>query len=250
MKRKTAFFFIVGVALSIIVTGCKKKEDGNPGTNNTNPTGYVSFGFPDGYGVLVAVKSITYQVVAGFEIPVEVNTATGVFVSSPGASEFIDAGSVSVNGRGLTKQTNNSYVYQDLLNPLNFTTVAWTVSGGTGIPAITYTDDKPWPAFSGFNDLPGSVTKSAGLTVNLSGKISNADSVYLIVAGGDGTFAIKRVAGGASEVALSPGDLNGISAGTGTLQVVPWNYKKEDFESKNFYFILEAAYSKSSVTIN
>lgn len=250
MKRVISYMMIAGVAATFALTGCTKKVNTDPTNNTSTTTNYSSFNFPDSYGVLVAIKSISYQEVAGIQIPIEVNTASATFVSSPGSSTFVDAGNVSLNNKELTKQANNSYVYQDLVNPLSFNSVSWNVSGANGIPLVAYSDNRPWPSFSGFSTLPASVSKSAGITVTLGSAVSNADSVYLIVASGDGKFAIKRAGGNAAEVTLTSADLNEIGTGTGIIQLVPWSFKMEDVESKDFYFVLEAAYSKMNVTIN
>ena len=243
---------VVLLAAIFILSGCDKKDDTTPDNgNNTNTnSNYASFHFQDGSGVLVAIRSTSYQSLGGINIPIEINTATAAFLASPGSSTLLDAGTVSLNSKMLTKNANNSYVYQDLTNPLNFTNINWNVSGGNGIPAINYSDDKPWPSYNGYNALPDVVNKTSGLTVALGNAVSNADSVYVIVAGNDGSYFVKRVGGDASEAMITSADLNGILAGTGLIQVVPWNYDREDYNSKEFYFILEAAYTKMNVTIN
>jgi len=250
MKVKMNYSIIAGIALIVALSGCSKKDNTDPSNTTSTTTNYASFSFENSYGVLVAIKSISYQEAAGIQIPIEVNTASATFVSSPGSSTFIDAGQVTLNTKVLSKETNNSYIYQDLLNPLNFNTVSWSVTGANGIPTIAYSDDKPWPSFNGFTTLPATVTKSAGVTVNLNSAVSNADSVYLILASNDGNFAIKRVSGNAADVTLSASEISGITAGSGMIQLVPWSFKKEDFDSKDFYFVLEAVYSKMNVTIN
>lgn len=242
---------LAGIALTITIAGCKKKEAVDPTNNPGTTNNYTSFDLPESYGVLVAIKSFTYQEVGGFQVPVELKTASATFVSSPGSKSFIDAGQVTLTGKGLTKQSNNAYIYQDLLNPLSFNPVSWTVSGGNGIPMIDYTDNKSWPSFGGYNTLPATVIKTQGLTVSLNSSVSNADSVYLIVASSDGKYAISRTGGNAAEITLSASDLTALTSGTGgMIQVTPWSFDKEDFNSKDFYFILEAVYSKMNITIN
>ncbi len=250
MKRKIIYMMIAGVALMVAISGCKKKDNIDPTTNPTTNTNYTSFSFPDSYGVMVAIKSVSYQEVLGVIIPVYLNTATAAFLSTPGASTFVDAGSVTVNSEPMTRNANNSYVYDKLTTPLTFGDVAWAVAGANGIPAFNYTDNNSWPAFGGYNSLPGTISRATGLTVALGNNVDNADSVYLIVASNDGKYVISRVGGNASEITITAADLSSVSEGGGLLQVVPWRYKKEDFDSKDIYFVLESVYSKTSITIN
>jgi hypothetical protein len=242
--------YVVALA-TVIFSGCKKTEDvtedpttNTPSTSNSTPS------IKDGYGSFAAVHSVSYTTVQGITIPLDVNTAVASFFSAPGSSSMVDAGTVTLNSKTLTKNTNNAYVYQNLTDPLSFSQVSWNVSGSSGVPAISYTDNRSFPDFSGYNSLPSALTKANGLTVSLGGTVSNADSVYVIVSGGD-KYVLKRVAGNASQCTFSASDLSVIANTTmGMIQVAPWNYKKEDFNSKPYYFVLETCYTKQGVTIN
>lgn len=247
MKTRNIFFSII--LISLFLSGCKKTETNEPLTNPTS-SGSISYSFSDGYGVLVAVRSVSYQSVGGFNIPVEVNTATAAFPTSLNTSTFSDAGNVTINLKSLTKNSNNAYVYQNFTEPLTFNQISWNVSGSANVPAISYTENKPIPGYSGFESLPGSISRSAGLTVPLGSAISGADSVYVIVADYNGKRLLKRFAAGTTECSFPATELNGLAAGQGMLQVVPWNYKIEDYKDKNFYFIVESAFTKMNVTIN
>jgi len=243
-------FFAVALA-TVIFSGCDKTEDiiEDPTTNTPN-TGNATPTIKGGYGSFAAVHSVSYTTVQGITIPLDVNTAVSAFYSAPGSSTMVDAGTVTLNSKTLTKNSNNAYVYQNLTDPLSFNQVTWNVSGSGGVPPINYTDDKPFPDFSGYNSLPATLTKANGLTVTLGGTVSNADSVYVIVSGGD-KYVLKRVAGNASQCTFSASDLSIIGNTTfGMIQVAPWSYSQEDFNSKPYYFVLETCYTKQGVTIN
>jgi hypothetical protein len=245
---------LFAVALStLIFSSCEKTEDvvDDKLNNNTNTTTNTSPNLKDGYGMLAAVTSVSYTTVQGITVPVSTNTATAGFFSALGASNMVDAGTVTLNSKTLTKSSNNAYVYDKLTDPLSFSQVTWNVTGSSGVAAINYTDDKPMPDFSGYNTLPATVTKANGLTVALGGSVSNADSVYVIVTGGNNQYVLKRMGGNASQCTFSASDLSVLSnTTTGMIQVAPWNYKKEDFNDKPYYFVLETVYSKIGVTIN
>ena len=253
MKKRNKVFLLAAFAISTVISSCTKDKVEEPvQTPDTAPTANTNFSFSDGHGVLAAVKSVSYTTVAGYSVPVETNTAVAVFSANPGSSAYADAGAVQLNGRELTKQTNNSYVYQDFTNPITFNQVAWTVAGTSAVPSINYTHSKPLPSFSGYSALPAAVTRSNGLTVSLGSAVSGADSVYVILTGNSGSqYLLKRLGGSASQAVFTAAELSGLNAGnTGLLQVVPWNYTTVDFSGKKVYFVNETAYSKIGITIN
>jgi hypothetical protein len=251
MKRIIQNTFLAVALATVIVSGCTKTKDviEDPTTNSPN-TGNGTPTIKDGYGSFAAVHSVSFTTVQGITIPLDVNTAVSAFYSAPGSSSLVDAGTVTLNSKTLTKSSNNAYSYQNLTDPLSFNQVAWSVSGSSGVPAINYTDDRSFPDYSGYNSLPATLTKANGLTVSLGGTISNADSVYVIVSGGD-KYVLKHMAGNASQCTFSASDLSIIgNTPFGMIQVAPWNYKKEDFNNKPYYFVLETVYTKQGVTIN
>ncbi|MFZ4522249.1 MAG: hypothetical protein ACOYNC_11110 [Bacteroidales bacterium] len=249
MKINFRTFLLAGALASVMISGCAKKSDVTPTTTPTTssaPTITIS----DGYGALAAVRSVSYTTVAGMTIPMEVNTAVAVFTTTAGGGTFVDGGTVTLNTKALTKSSNNAYSYQNLTSPLSFSTLAWSVTGSGSVPAISYTDDRPIPDYSGFSSLPATITKSAGVTIALGSDISNADSVYVVVSDYNSHSILKRVSGSASSCTISAAELSGFTAGQGMVQVCPWNLKSEDFSSKKFYFIIESAFTKMGITIN
>jgi len=251
MKNNSVFnILLASLTVLLLLNGCNKKDETTPDNTNTTTSTTPSIEISGSYGTLVAIRTVSYTTVGGFTIPVETNTAVAAFPTAPGSSTFVDAGTVTLNSKSLTRQSNNAYVYQDLLNPLSFSSITWNVSGAGSIPAISYTDDKPVPDYTGYNDLPGSVTRSAGLEIDLSGKVSGADSIYVIVADLNSKYIIRRLAGNAASCSFTAAELNTLAAGTGMLQVVPWNYEREDFSDKDFYFVIESVWSKIGITIN
>jgi hypothetical protein len=251
MKKSLSLSFLAGIIVVTMFSGCAKKSDSTDSTPTSNTPSTQTPSFSDGWGLMAAVTSVSYQVVAGVTIPLFVNTATAAFQASAGSSTYVDAGTVSLNSKTLTKSTNNVYIYNNLTDPLDFSAVNWNVTGAGSIPAITYSDNKPIPDYSGFSTLPGTISRASDLTIALSGTISDADTVYIIISGTDGKFVMKRLAGNAAECKFTTADLSVLSAGTGgIIQVTPWNYKTEDFSDKKFYFVNEKAYTKSGITIN
>jgi len=251
MKNKFRTIIFASAFTSLVISGCDKaKEVVDDNTPDTNTPSAPSITMGDGYGVLAAVRSVSETTVAGITIPLEVNTAVAGFSNALGSNSFVDGGTVTINSKALTKSSNNAYAYQNLTDPLSFGSISWNVTGSSSVPAISYTDDKQIPGYSGYSSLPSTVTRSAGLTISLGSAISGADSIYVVVTDYDSHQLIKRLGGNAAECVIGASELSGFTAGQGMIQVCPWNYKSEDFNSRKFYFVIESAYTKQGITIN
>jgi hypothetical protein len=251
MNRILTRIIALSMIAGVVVTGCSKTSTDVLDTNTpTTSSSTPSPKFNDAAGSMAAVTSVSYQTVAGYTIPVYVNTAVAVFFASPGSSSYVDAGTVSVNSKNFTKQSNNTYLYQNLTDPLTLSsTNAWNVTGSGSVPAISYTYNRNMPAYGDYSSLPGTVTRSAGLTVDLGSSVTDADSVYVVVTSGS-TYIIKHCAGNAGEASFSASELSKLAAtSTGLLQVVPWNYTSSVISGNKYYFVNEAAYTKS-VSVN
>lgn len=241
-------FAIFALSLSIFfLAGCEKDDDPAPDGNNNNG-GEVNAG--DSFGTLVAIRSVTYANAGGNLIPFEFNTATAAFFEAAGSTTLVDAGAVQLNGKTLTKASNNAYTYDNALDPLGLDQVQWEVAGSGDVPAISQTVTKPIPAFTGYENLPASVNKAQGVTISLGASISDADSVLVsVVSVDDGEFAMRTVAGNAASITFSSEDLAGLSSGAGLLQVNPYNITTETISGKKYYFLNQSSYSKTDFII-
>lgn len=243
-SSKALIFFL---ALSAaIFTGCDKDDD-TPDENINNTSN--QFNYDDAFGVFVAIKTVSTQTIGGMTIPVEFNTATAAFMPSAGATNMIDGGDVSLNDKNLKKVQNNAYIYDDVMNPLDFSTVSWTASGKGDVPAINKTVTRGFPAYSAADALPESISKASGFSISLGNKISNADSVIVVV-GSNNKSAYKIVAGNAGIISFSSADLTNVAISTtGLLSVSPYNITSQSVDSKKYYFINETVYTRMNVNI-
>lgn len=247
MKSKFNAFFSGIVLLTFLFVSCDKKEDETPDNNNQSST--ENLNFSDSYGVLAAVKSISYQTAGGFTIPVEVNTAVAVFVPSPGATTFSSAGNVTINGSSLKKYQNNSYIYDNLLSPLSFNEVKWDVSGEGDVPTISKTVNRGFPAFSNYASIPETFSLASGLSVPLGSSISNADSVVVVVSGSKDA-KVKIVRAGVANATFSATELSNLGTGTtGMISITPYNFTVETISGRKYYFVNESNYTKMNVNI-
>ncbi|NTW23448.1 MAG: hypothetical protein HGA37_02010 [Lentimicrobium sp.] len=247
MKSKPNIF-ILSLAFSVFLfTACDKTDETPDDTNNTNTS---SFNYPDAFGVLVAVKSISYTSVAGYEVPVEVNSASAFFPTDAGATSFADAGTVSIEGKNLSKVQNNVYVYNDYIDPLTLSNLQWSVTGNGSVPSFNKTVSRPIPTFSGFSSLPASVSKAAGLSIPMGSALYAADSVIVLITSSNNQVAIKSFAGNAGSATFSAADLSALStSNVGSISISPYNISTETISGKKYYFVNESSYLKMAVSI-
>lgn len=238
--------FVLLSAIAVSFISCVKEEDTKLAIDVAAAT---AINFDDASGVLDAIRNVSYVNTAGFEVPIETNSAVAAFTATPGSSTLLDAGTVKLNEKALTKYDNNSYVYQDLLSPLDLSTVTWQVDGNGSIPVFTKTVSKSVPSFSGYSLLPTSITKSSGVTINLSGQVSSADSVYVVIADYQSKWIIKRIGGTAGSASFTASELEGLAVGNGLIQISAFNLTAETISNKKFYFVNQAVYSRGDVTI-
>ena len=246
MKR-TISLSIVAVFAVLMLFSCKKEDDTNPDNNQSSGHSYK---FSDGLGVLAAVKSVSYVEVMGQLIPTYVNTASAVFLQSAGSSNFVDAGAVKVTGKSLKQYANKSYVYENLMDPLNFDGgIQWQVGGSGQVPAFSHTVSRPMPSFSGYQNLPSTINRSSDFTVQLSGRVTNADSVLVQIISTNG-HAMVIVAGNSANATLSASKLGSLSASNNAMvMVAPMNFSSQTFDGKKMYFVNEFAATKTAVKL-
>lgn len=226
MKRIPSKLVAVLVVL-VAVAGCNKDND----NNNTNTTNTVSsaelFNYSDSWGLLAAVKTVTYQTVPIIgQQEIILGTAVAAFPTTQGGTTYQDAGTVQCNTKTLTKQSNNAYVFQPSqtdVTGIDFSSGAdWNISGAASIPPIT-TSFNSFPSTPSITSNKENVSLSSGYTFSIS-SVSNADSILFILASGSG-YVQKRVGGNATSVTFSASDLSSLSASSyGLLQVTPYRY--------------------------
>ncbi|OSZ82722.1 hypothetical protein CAP35_05520 [Chitinophagaceae bacterium IBVUCB1] len=212
-------------------------------------------------GALISIKMDYSTQPTGSPIPISLisEIGTAVFYTTPGGTTFADAGTVSVNGTALEKQTNNSYnkLATTGMTPssLNFgsgssSKSSWSVGGAGSVAAFSYDHMGTFPNYSG--TLPTSVTKSSGVTLTLnSSTVSGADSVYVVIAAGSSSFT-KGYSATAGSITISTSDLSSlptVSDNTALMQVCPFKYLINTIGGKKYVFIKEQAIVKN-ININ
>lgn len=246
---KNSFLFLVCLALT--VSSCKKEEDAPTPTPTTPVTGNANTAlyFNDADGVLVSIQSVTTTSTPIGPIDIPVGLATAFFTNTTGNfTTFSNVGNVTVDGQPMT---NNNNVYTSTLSPTAPSGINWT----NGTPYVI-AGSGSFPAFSTFaQNFPGSnwtilsaAPSTSAAYIMSWGNVSNADSVICMIVGST-SFVTKTVAGNETTCNFTAAQIASVGAGSGMLQVTPYQVESDNFNGKRIYRIMEIVKTKT-VTIN
>jgi hypothetical protein len=237
--KKTALYISAFVIVAS-VSSCKKET-----TTNTPQSSTPTIATPsDADGAFIAVSTITEQTVpvVGTQI-ILIGTAVGGVFSSTGSASYVGAGTVTIDGSTLTKQSNNSYLYTPgTTNPtgidFDFST-EWTASG----PGLSYLHNSSFPTVGSLNSSID-VQTSGSYNISVS-SITGADSVLYIISGPNGSVQ-KTKAGNYTNCSFTSSELSMLGTGDnqGLIQIAPYNWTSTVQGGKKYYFIKEAVLSK------
>lgn len=230
MKNSRTNLFVLLCSLSMLASSCKKEdmipEDPAPAPVNT-PSGSTTPTPGDADGVMWAIRSTS--TVQGFTI--DIGTAVGIFMN--GTTDLVNVGTVSVNSQNLTASSNNAYTFtpsQTMPTGLDFSSTNWSVAGGNGHAAFTYdASSLTFPSGSAITSS-ATVKKADGYTLTCS-TVSGADSTLFMVGN-----VSKTISGSSNSCTFSAAELNGLSAGTSVVMIVPYKLMHTTINGKNYYF--------------
>lgn len=261
--------------IALFITSCKKKEstpteDPAPApaptpTTPASPSAVMPATAADADAILVALKlntSTSYSIptLGMFSTTIRLDAGIAQFYSAPGGTAtIVDAGTVTINSTTLDKQSNNQYYKVQQVNQPDFglnTQVKWNVTGNSTVTAVTnhYATSMPLYDTTYFKTIlpSNTITKTSGLTFNVSSKLSggSADSVICMIIGGGTTKLMKTVHRTASSVTFSAVELGTLTNTTqGQFQITPYRVTSSIFGSKKYYFVVEQAYVATGVTV-
>ena len=249
MKKHTIALALAAALFTAGASSCKKSDPApTPVTPpaSTGSTPMPATGNVD--GALISLKVDVSTVVGGYPITVSTDNGLATFFTATGNNaSFVDGGAVSVNQNALAKQSNNSYLKSATIGQtpgdLGFDggNSNWSVAGNGSVPAFTYSHSTAFPEFTG--TLPTSISRSAPLTIALSGKVRNADSVIVFIVK-DQKSVIRTFAANATSAVISAADLASlpvVSDNTALMEVIPYSVVLKAFGGKNYAFIKERA---------
>jgi hypothetical protein len=246
--KKLRFLALLMIPLSIGLFSCSEDEDDDeptPTTNNnsggsTNTTPTInSPQFSDADAALIAVESVTKTM--GFSITI--GTAVATFNDVSGT--LVDAGTVTVEGETMNKNSNNSYTYtanQTAPQGISFSQpIEWSISGSSAVTAFSENRTQAFPTVGDVSSA-ATVDKSDGYTLSVP-NVSGADSVMFFVGN-----VSKTLGGNATSYTFSSAELSSLGNGSSIAQVVAFDIENKTINAKKVYFLTETV-KQLSVTI-
>jgi hypothetical protein len=149
----------------------------------------------------------------------------------------VNAGTVTFNNTVL-KYDAIQHNYLDTSHMANIHGVCtWNVSGSANVPAITYSFNPVYPVFSGNAQLPDSVSRSAGFTVNVAGATNIANSSVIVELFAGGNSVTKQIPPNQTSCTFSHSDLAGLQNDpNGQLLILFTNTSTQVFGGKEYAF--------------
>jgi hypothetical protein len=234
-------------AVSLSVGSCNLLPDddtdtpaSDPASNPPTPT------FADGDGTLSAVKSVTFQDVPVVgQVQVDLGLGVAVFFDNGNTSSFVEAGAVTLEGEGLDKQENNSYVsIPDQNNPtgIDFSgNPNWEVTGNGNVGAFTHQTSIGFPSVG---SITSGTTVTAGSAYTLTvANVSGADSVIFMCGG-----IVHTRAGNTTSHTFTADETSNMGSGPSYAQVAPYKIEEATVGGGDYWFVNERVVTQS-VTI-
>ncbi len=254
---KKQILFLSAIALLAFNSSCNKDDNNpnpNPNPTNPNPTNPTTSTPKPTTPVINGVSGTLVSVIMEYSytnpyvstpVTMQYDVAVAAFPAANG-SDLLPAGTVSVNSHELEKADNNAYyvvaVPGTTPSSLDFSggSSNWSIGGAGSISAFTYNHDVSFPDYTG--TLPSSVSKSSGVTIDLDG-VSNADSVYLVIAAGN-QFIQTAVGGDATSISFTAAEMQNlpvVSDNSALIQVVPFRITLETHNGNQYAYIKQRA---------
>lgn len=225
---------LMATTVAFTMNSCTPEDEEPVVETPTTPTPTIT----DGYGALVAVKTVT-TIEVGFGIPdQEVIFGMGVaaFFDGTDYTTRLDAGTVTCEDSLLSRFTDGTY---STYNTTSVTGIefagdpSWSVSGAGLIPSFTHTSDRGFPYLESITS-EATVNRANGYTMTLQGGQANTDSILWVIGGEPfGTT------GPMSSRTFTAAELSGLQAGTSIIQVAAYNIDSSMEGGKKFYYINE-----------
>ncbi len=238
--------FVLAALLVLVIFSCKKKEK-DPAPTPTPTNAYDGLLFAQSISLVSSGTIISTSGNSNAIFP------TGGFYNSSTITDgfmgtALNVGTVSLNSVSLKPDnTASGIIYIDTTGIVFNNPLSWSVSGGNGIPAFTYTYTETKPTYSGWNTIQDTIKLTQNTVINLTG-ISGADDILIYVMSGTG-MASKVVSGTATNVSFSISELSSLSASTSaSIWIQCSKYSIVSLAGKNFKFKTSCSIMKSVVS--
>lgn len=213
-----------------------------------NPGPYSQYS--DARAVLVATKTKTSVAGTTFTF----GTAVAVFYGNPGDNQFIEAGTVKVEGVELDLMDNKSYAYtmagksSTIFPGIEYTNpILWEVSGAGPVTSFTHGLTGNFPSTDTITSSK-TINKNSSYTLRVA-SVTNADSVLFNIGAENGTRVTKTLPGNAKTCTFTSAELSVLQGSVGIAQVAPYRVTSATYSGRKNYFVREMVASQN-VTIN
>lgn len=247
MNKKTLMIAIA--AIGTLASCTKTPSSSTPTPTPTTPvaSGATTPTYGTGDGAIVALMTRTTTTTPVGNYDVDLGTGVAVF-GTLSSGTYVDAGKITLNGKELTKQTNNTYVYTPTATDVTGIDLSSNINWMVTTPSFTYNAGssvgRGMPVAGAISGSYTSVSMSSDFTLSVDGSISNADSVYYQINGSKKSL-LKRVAGTVKSVTFTAAEMGTLGAVTGgSLSICPWNHQLKTLGGKSIHVINELALSR------
>jgi hypothetical protein len=239
-------YLLMATAVSFAVTSCNQKDTDEPDNTSDPASNPPTPTFADGDGALTAVKSVTFQDVPVVgQVEVDLGLGVAVFFDNGNTSSFVEAGSVTLEGEGLDRQDNNSYVYlpsQTSPTGIDFSgNPNWEVTGNGSVGAFTHQTSIGFPSVGSITSGT-TVTSGSPYTLTVA-NVSGADSVFFMCGG-----VIHTRAGNTTSHTFTADETSNMGSGPSYVQVAPYRIEEATVGGGDYWFVNERVVTQS-VTI-
>lgn len=243
---------LLAIAAAGTFASCNKDEATPSPTPTPTPSTPVSSGaatptYTSGDGAIIALVTRTSTSTPLGPVDFDLGTGVAVF-GNLSAGTYTDAGKITLNGKELGKQTNNSYVYIPAMTDATGIDLSSNITWVVTTPSFTYNANgstgRGMPVAGKISGSYTSVSTSADFTLAVDGSISNADSVYFQINGSKKSI-LKREAGSVKSVTFTAAEMGTLGAVTGgSVTICPWNHQLKTLGGKSIHVINELALSR------
>jgi hypothetical protein len=244
MKNITLILILV----SLVIFSCRKKEkEATPATQTPIPDSPYSISTATLYsGIFISQTNTT------------VSSPTNITVTNGSLAFFSDSlvpyrntvssitvTNVSDNNNALTFDPIYVCYMTNILASLK--NEVWQVDGTNGIPSFKYTNDSNTPDCSSFNNIPDSISISAGYTFSINNVVNSLSGASYISVGTVFQFFIdKPLNNGNNIITYTTADLGGLTPNSiGLASILLENRKVVTIYGTDFQFVRINRFSKA-----
>ncbi|MFA6598761.1 MAG: hypothetical protein WCS69_13640 [Ignavibacteriaceae bacterium] len=249
MKKSFLFLLTAFLAVTFFFVGCNKATNNptdNTDTTTTTKTDQPIPTFPGSIDGEVTTIQFTYTIP---NLPAPLNTIS-VDMGFANFGAGTDAGTVTVNGKAVAKNTSSSTIYYNSFSTTSLASLGldwdgaihtWNVTGAGSTPAFTIDVTSPTEFTVNTPTTSTVASKSSALNIAWTGaNATSADSmmIVLVPTSGSGTTFTATTNNKTGSYTIASSSLSGFS-GDVLLEVVKYRYAMKTVNSKTFVGVAE-----------